>query len=121
MEQYFITLKTLIENISIPGAAVAVSYFIFKTIGPTIPAFNDWLRSKNQQPQETNDKGEIITLATIDERVRLLSSNHFHELRESLSRIERAIQDGTRENNRTQSEILQKLAIIVGRINGKNY
>ena len=114
MEQYFTLLRELIVDIGYPGAIVAGSYFGFKTLSPMVPAVADWIRGHGAVGS-TNEKGEFITLATIDERVGLLASNHFHEVGETLKRIENLMQ----LNNQGIFQVQGTLEFIKGRINGK--
>ena len=105
----------MVKDITMPGAIVTVSYIVFK---PIMPVIADWIRgSINHQKSSTNKNGEVVTLATIDDRVELLASNHMHEIKDGLDRIERAIT----LQSQSLGSIANDISFIKGRMNGKNH
>ena len=115
MEPYLNTLKFLMDNVGLPGAIVAASYFLYKAMGPLAPIIADWLKGQSGFTQETNKKGEVVTLASIDDRVKLLATNHFHEVKDSLERLEGI----SREQTKLLYEMRNDIAYMRGRTNGR--
>lgn len=98
----------LIGNATIPGAATAICYIVFK---PVMPVIADWIRSViSNKPVSTNEHGEVVTLDTIDRRVQLLASNHFHEVKDSLDDIKDLLQ----VNNRAILDLKSSIEYIKG-------
>ena len=105
MEEYFIILRGLVENISIPSAIVVVFYFIAKTVTPLLPSVSNWIQSKTGVAGEQSEGGDMITLSSIDKRVKLLGSNHMHELKDSLNRIEGSLDKLVDAQNRANESL----------------
>lgn len=71
---------------------------------------------------EDDENGEPITLKSLDARIKLLGTNHLHDLPEmnnTLKRIEVLLTDQNRETNRNFSEIKESLSYVKARLNGK--
>ena len=100
MDQTFIEI---LKGISIPGSVAVVAYFVVK---PLVELFAQYIKSKmtaSGQPMTS------VTMDDLDRQIKLLGSNHFHEVKDSLDRIEDLLQS-----------INDRSLVILTKLNGKN-
>lgn len=111
-------LLQILKIITWPGVGALAIVIIAKPIMPTLV---EWMKSKIHAAvpvMVTVDKdGQPITLGSLDRKISLLGSNHFHEVGDKLDEIK----DILLEQGRKQGEIGDRTLVILTKINGNRY
>lgn len=115
MEQ---TLLDLIKIITWPGVGALGILIIAKPIMPTVV---EWIKSNIKSsstvPNSVDKDGYMITFESLDRKISLLGTNHFHEVKDNLQELK----DILIEHGRIQKEVADRTLVILTKMNGNRY